>query len=340
VEALLSALIDRWLDQTDPVSVIDKASISSVRDAIRMETVRTGLPSEVTDPVLVAATELASNQLHHAGRGHFACRGIERNGVLGIELIAADRGDGIADPSAAINGLSRTPAGLGVGLGGVLRMMDEVDIDIRIGEGTCIWARKFVRRLPRQRQIGIFGYPHPNEALAGDDAWFRREGDKLWLAVADGLGHGPEARRAAQSAVHALKLVPSSPHELLIDRNLALRSTRGATLAVIAVDDSQGELEAAVAGNVTVGVWGPSGTQRIGGTSFTLGSNSGAPKPRSERALVRSWDSIIAFTDGVSSRARMPADVDLMTAHPIGVAEAIARDFGVKHDDALVLVAR
>src|SRR6185295_18454260 len=87
------------------------------------------------------------------------------------------------------------------GLSSVLRLADEVDFDVRIGEGTCVFARKLVEPPPHKSEVAIFGRPHVGERISGDDAAFVRDGSSLLIAVADGLGHGSEARAASGAAV-------------------------------------------------------------------------------------------------------------------------------------------
>ena len=128
--------------------------------------------------------------------GEMAIRRIERGGVPGIEVLAQDRGKGIVDPTVALAGgdaRAEPGAGLGIGLGGVYRLADEVDFDVRQGEGTFIAARKFSEPVRRQ-EVAVLARPRPGEEEGGDEALFAWQGDDLFLAVADGLGHGPAAR--------------------------------------------------------------------------------------------------------------------------------------------------
>lgn len=91
-----------------------------------------------------AVTELAANIVRHAGSGEIHLRTLIRHGVVGIEVIARDGGPGIADIAQAMREGFSTAGGLGCGLPGVSRLMDELEIRSEAGQGTevraCKWA--------------------------------------------------------------------------------------------------------------------------------------------------------------------------------------------------------
>ncbi|HEX7702527.1 MAG TPA: ATP-binding protein, partial [Kofleriaceae bacterium] len=161
--------VTAWLRGVDTIPILDDASISVAREHVRRLGGEVGLVQEVTETVAIAATELVRNQLVHARGGRFAVRAIERGGVRGLELVAADRGPGLADPRRALEGTISTGGGLGSGIASVHRLMDELDFDIRLGEGTCIWARKFTGPVPYRSELAILGRPCEGETESGDD---------------------------------------------------------------------------------------------------------------------------------------------------------------------------
>jgi len=70
---------------------------------------------------------------------------IERGGCLGLEIIAVDNGPGIEDIEKALEDGFSTGGGLGIGLGGVRRLMDEFEIQSNVGEGTKVRVVKWKR---------------------------------------------------------------------------------------------------------------------------------------------------------------------------------------------------
>ena len=100
-----------------------------------------------TDLVLIttAISELARNILLYAKNGEIMVKALnsgERNGIL---LVARDQGPGIPNIELAMQGGYSTSGNLGLGLPGVRRLMDEMDIESSVGSGTTVTARKWKR---------------------------------------------------------------------------------------------------------------------------------------------------------------------------------------------------
>lgn len=99
------------------------------------------------DPINVCylatvASELASNLWIHAGGGVLSV--VVDPALPGIQISTSDTGPGIENIELAMQDGYSTAGGLGCGLPGVKRLMDEVEIDSRLGEGTIVraWKKK------------------------------------------------------------------------------------------------------------------------------------------------------------------------------------------------------
>lgn len=88
--------------------------------------------------IVTAASELARNTVLHGGGGVVHLQTLQRNGRAGIRLVFEDKGPGIADVDLAMKDGHTTAGGLGLGLGGSKRLVNEFDIWSRIGEGTRV----------------------------------------------------------------------------------------------------------------------------------------------------------------------------------------------------------
>jgi len=332
-------VIERWLRGLDTIAVLDQASVSLVRERVRERCAAAGLPDDATASLATAASELAHNQLAHA-RGGRICVRVAEGAPAGVEVVAADEGDGIADPEGAIRGTTRSSpgAGLGIGLAGVLNLADEVDFDVRVNEGTCVWARKFVTR-PRRRTVGVYGRPIEDERISGDDAGFLRTNDELLVAVADGLGHGPEARVAASLAVDTALGAGRDPlDDVLESAHERLRRTRGSVLALTRIARS-GAFETAIAGNVVVQVMGRRGaSRRLAGVSRALGTPGPARRARVEHDDLGAMEILALYSDGLSSHLALSLDDSHINMHPILLAQRLMTEFASTRDDALVVV--
>jgi anti-sigma regulatory factor (Ser/Thr protein kinase)/serine/threonine protein phosphatase PrpC len=342
-------LTDRWLGEGPRFRIIDEASIALIREQVRLEGHALGLSKTVTGAAVNVASELGHNQLAHARGGEMAVRRIGRASVAGLEVIAADRGPGIASPNEALEGAVKTPKSarasksLGVGLQAVLELSDETDFDIRLGEGTCVWARKFAERPPYpRRQVGVYGRPCPEEDTSGDDGLFLRRDASLLLAIADGLGHGAPAREASEAAMEALVAAAGDPPEHILMRcHSALGSTRGAVMSIVRVAEPGNVATMGCAGNTSVHIYGIGPARRFSGPSFILGARGRAPKPFLEERSLEPSDAVVLFTDGLSTKTDLEGELDLiLRKHPVRIAEELVKRFGRSNDDALVLVAR
>lgn len=127
------------------VPVDSEADIVLARQRARQLAGQLGF--SVTDLALIATavSELARNIVLYAGRGEVSVRTLDHGGRRGILVEAHDDGPGIPDIPKALQGGYSTSGGLGLGLPGVRRLMDEFDIVSEVGKGTTVTVRKWLR---------------------------------------------------------------------------------------------------------------------------------------------------------------------------------------------------
>jgi anti-sigma regulatory factor (Ser/Thr protein kinase)/serine/threonine protein phosphatase PrpC len=321
------------------VPIDDEASISLVREAIRRLAAPTAMAPERSEALIAAASELGHNQLAHGSRGSMAVRSISRGGVAGLEVVAFDEGHGILDPTVALLGPARSKGSLGVGLSAAYRLCDEMDFDVRLQEGTYVAARKFAQPLPRS-EVAIFGRPIAGERESGDDAAFVRSEQALLVAVADGLGHGPEAREASARAMATVRDQHAGDLPALLNAcDQALRGTRGAVMATARLDRSAATLTHAGAGNINTHLYRPRASRRFGSVACVLGTRGPSPRLTSETEPLEPRSLLIMFSDGITSRADLSNDLELLRQPSLVIAHQLVVRYGRTTDDALVLVA-
>lgn len=123
--------------------------IGSERDFIAARQVVRGLATSlgfgVTDTtrIVTAVSELARNVHLYAGSGEMNWRIVDHDGRVGLELTFRDRGPGIADVDEALVPGYTTSRGLGLGLPGARRLMDDFELTSSPGEGTVVTVRKW-----------------------------------------------------------------------------------------------------------------------------------------------------------------------------------------------------
>lgn len=334
-----------WLDRSSATRILDAASISLVREEIRGRGADAGLAPETIERLAAAASELGHNQLRHAGGGLMAVRAAARGSVNGLEVVATDGGPGIADPAAALAGQDppRTApdTSLGVGLSAARRLTDEMDLDVRVGEGTAIALRSFAAPVPAS-EVAVLGRMAPGETISGDDAVIVRDAaGVLTAAVVDGVGHGPLARDAARAATRAIQSRSEAPlPEILTACDEALRTTRGAVATLARLDPASARLCLAGVGNVTAAIYQPGGARRFAGMASVLGGRARPRRAREEHIDLPAHGILILFSDGLVSRADLADEPETLRRHPIVVAQRMLERFSRGDDDALVMVVR
>lgn len=95
--------------------------------------------------IATAISELTRNIVLYAGEGLVILRVVERGGKRGIEVVCEDEGPGIEDLSLVMQDGYSTSRGLGMGLPGAKRLMDDFEIESKIGQGTRVVVRKWLR---------------------------------------------------------------------------------------------------------------------------------------------------------------------------------------------------
>ena len=127
------------------VMVNKEPHIAKARIAAELLARSIGFLDVETGCVATSVSELANNLLSHTPKGGtITMIAIKQNGKAGIEIIAEDEGPGIPDLKQAMQDGFSTNRGLGSGLPGVKRLMDEFHITSEVGTGTRIVTRKWL----------------------------------------------------------------------------------------------------------------------------------------------------------------------------------------------------
>jgi serine/threonine-protein kinase RsbT len=116
-----------------------------VRQAVRRVAVSAGLSLVDQTKLVTAASELARNTLIHGGGGQGTIEIVNDGRRAGVRILFADEGPGIPDVELALTEGYTTAGGLGLGLSGARRLVDDFTITTEMGKGTQViivkWAR-------------------------------------------------------------------------------------------------------------------------------------------------------------------------------------------------------
>jgi anti-sigma regulatory factor (Ser/Thr protein kinase) len=288
--------------------------------------------AEVAGKVTIAATELANNLLLHAGGGELLIQTLGEDDAAVVELLAIDRGPGMANVDRCMADGYSTAGTPGTGLGAIRRLASEFDIHSAPGEGTIVMARFGA---PQGIRYGAINIALEGEIECGDAWSLKQDSQGFALFLVDGLGHGIFAAEAARVAIEAFNRDPfAEPQDIMVRANGLMSKTRGGAAACARVIGNR--ISYAGVGNI-------SGTLMSAGKSQGMVSQNGTLGSYRRRSLQFEYarepgGHLIMYSDGISGRWELKERTDLLVRHPAIIAASIYRDHGRGRDDATVVV--
>jgi anti-sigma regulatory factor (Ser/Thr protein kinase) len=325
------------------VAIEQSSDVSEARRMAQAIASEHGFDESERGKVGLIVTEAARNLLKHAGRGDIVLRATEAGSSRGVEMLAVDKGPGIADVGRCFRDGFSTAGTPGTGLGAIARLSTLYDIYSRPGKGTVLMAQIWVggHRLETPRfRVGAVSRALPGEPECGDGWIFQERARGGRLTLADGLGHGKLAADAAHAAVSVAGRhgADSAPH-LLEKIHAVLRPTRGAAVAVSEIDSPGRTVHFAGVGNIAAAVIPPEGAVR------RMVSHNGTAGHTLHRIVEFSYpwtpDSLLLMhSDGLSTHWSFEAYPGLLFRHPSVIAGVLFRDHARGRDDATVVVAK
>ena len=129
--------------KTESAPVRTDTDVVLVRQQVRAWALELGFGLVDQTKIVTAASELARNTLIHGGGGTMRITLHNDGAKRGLELTFEDSGPGIADIPQALRDGYTTGNGLGMGLGGSKRLMNEFHIQSTVGKGTCISVKRW-----------------------------------------------------------------------------------------------------------------------------------------------------------------------------------------------------
>jgi len=322
------------------LEVRHRSDVAPARRLASVAAAESGFPPVACEEIALVVSELSTNLLKHAGGGQLVLKTVARLGRAGLQIDATDDGPGLPDHSLE-DGFSTTGT-LGVGLGAVNRLADEVKIKARRSGGTHVCCRKWIREkslTPPGCPLDIGAASRGKLADNGDEFVIRRWGAHALVGVIDGCGHGEPAHRAARIARHYVEGHYESPLvDIFAGVERDCRATRGVVMALARFNGISGEVSFASVGNIESRMWTAEEAKPVKVRRGILGAHASRPA-----LTTHPWtaDSILVMhSDGVNKRwdrtvlgrqAHDSADV---------IARSLLRQFGKALDDATVVVVR
>jgi anti-sigma regulatory factor (Ser/Thr protein kinase) len=323
--------------------VTDPSAAGEVRRSAIALAAAAGFGDERQGRVALVATEAATNLVKHARGGEIVLRTLSQAEGGGIELLALDRGPGIADLVSCFRDGFSTTGTAGAGLGAIRRLSDVFDIASVPGVGTVLVARvrsdEPVPIVSSAVEFSAVSLPVSGEDVCGDN-WAVESGvGRTALLVVDGLGHGLLAATAAREAVRVFRDVSGlEPERIVQALHAALRPTRGGAAAVAVIDHAEHTLRYAGIGNIVGTVLALGRRQGLVSLSGTLGHTV-----RKVQTYEYSWPAgamLVMHSDGLGTQWDLARYPGLAARHPVLTAGVLYRDLQRGRDDVTVLVVR
>ena len=324
-------------------AIAEASQVGAARRASTRLGIDLGYDDVACGRLALVVTELGNNLARHATGGRLL---VAAGAGDWVEVLALDSGPGMADVERCLGDGYSTSGTTGTGLGAARRLCDEFSIYSQVGQGTVIFGRITAAATPSESsgksdrfQVGAGCLAAPGEAVSGDGWAFHSDGPQASLMVADGLGHGPQAADAASAALRVFATqCELGPSEILGRAHDELRSTRGAAVAVAALDADAGRVLFSGAGNVA-------GRLISGVEDRSLLSQHGTVglQIRRLKDLPYSWGDhaiLVLQSDGLTTRWRIGDAGGLLDCHPAVIAGWLIRDHLRGNDDATVVVVK
>jgi anti-sigma regulatory factor (Ser/Thr protein kinase) len=324
------------------VTVADPSGVAESRRVTVALATRIGLDEDAVGRAALVATEMGTNLVKHAGGGEVLVRPFDDAEGNGLEILALDKGPGMASVVESRRDGHSTSGSPGTGLGAIGRLSDVHEIYSRPGKGTALIARLCHQRRPARPSgldVGGVIVAKTGETVSGDGWAVQPRVRGGVLLVADGLGHGPLAAAATAEAIKIFcRGQPERPAGILRAVHDALRATRGAAVAVCDVDDDRNVVTFAGIGNIAAVIAST-------GTSRSLVSHNGivGQQMRTVQEFTYPWPAqgvLVLHSDGLTTHWKLDSYPGLASCHPSLVAGVLYRDFTRGRDDVVVVVAR
>ncbi len=322
----------------------DRSYYAIIKKEVHNLAIQAGFSEIKVAELDIVLAELTSNLHKYARNGELLVGHIVTDTAEYIELLSMDSGPGISDISRTLTDGYSSSNSMGHGLGSIRRLSDQFDIYSRKGWGTIILSRIFKNSssekiVPRLRAFPIV-ISKPQQLKCGDGYYVKNSTRFLKLVFADGLGHGPDANLAMNSAVKAFRqCTENSPVQILRFMHREVRKTRGLVATVVVVDRELKKIYVAGVGNISSRFSGPSGIKNHLCYNGIIGHN--IPTTMNDQELdLGDFNQVTCCSDGIRSGWNINSFMGIGKNDASIQAAAIFKEYRRMTDDMSVLIVK
>jgi anti-sigma regulatory factor (Ser/Thr protein kinase) len=330
------------------IRIEEQSQTADARRLARGMARNAGFDENLAEQVAIVVTEACTNLLKHAGDGELLVRAVseDMSAPAALELLVLDQGPGMRNLDQCLRDGFSTGGSPGQGLGAIVRLSSTSDFYSEAGRGAAILARwslaapRSAARTDAPLHVGAVNVPKPGQEVCGDSWGIEQTEQDCTILLSDGLGHGLEAKTASMEAVRMLREAPRlSPGSLVERAHQALRSSRGAAVAVARIDRQQGTLTFSGIGNIAGHIYsGAQASQHLVSVNGTAGFQT-----QRIREFSYPWPEngmLVLYSDGLATNTNVEAHPGLALRDPTLIAGVLYRDFSRRNDDATAVVAK
>jgi anti-sigma regulatory factor (Ser/Thr protein kinase) len=327
---------------------IEDASYSSfIKREIHNILTQRGFTPHRTGEIDIIISELTSNLVKHAKGGELYYLAGEENSNKYLEVFAVDSGPGTNDIKRFMKDGQSTVNTLGQGLGSINRLSNTFQIYSMKGWGTVAYSKSYLNKLPPKSKmdkvdilLGAMQVAVPGEIKCGDGYQVKKKGDNTLIFMGDGLGHGPFAYEAVQTAIEAFnKCDEITPSEILRYIHSCVRKTRGLVASIAVLNSKQKTWTICGIGNITTRIFEGIVSKGYMAYNGILGHN--IPRNLTDSVgRAENFQCLIMYSDGLRSRWEASKYPGLLQYDPAIIAGVIYKENARKNDDMTVLVGK
>jgi len=328
------------------LKINDISQVAEARRLVSYAASSMGFKEQDTGRVSLIVTELTNNLIKHCRTGgEFLVSRISDSGSEGLELISIDRGPGMKNVAECMRDGYSTAGSPGTGLGSINRMSDYFDIYSIPDQGTIVLSRVMMKKNNTSRveekyfEAGTILLPKPNQEVSGDKSFYTQNSTKAKIIVADGLGHGSDAMKAAAEAIKAFESSIDLPLDHIM-RSLhgKMTHTRGAAVALCEINANTNSLQYCGIGNISGTILTQEGLKSLISYSGIVGHEM-----RKVQTMNYNWPDnalLIMHSDGLLSRWNFDKYPGLFLRSVPIICAILYRDFSRGNDDLLIFGIR
>lgn len=333
------------------ITIQDSSQIGTARRAAQELGRRIALSEEQIGRAEIVTVELANNILHHTRFNPSAAPGqiflTSTPAATALQIVASDKGPGMADINRCLEDGFSTGTTPGLGLGAGNRLSQQFDIYSVPGKGTVVSAIVGPSAQRESRHslypTAILSAPIPGEILNGDSWILAQQPDCDLFLLVDGLGHGLFASESAAVATDTFQRITAedvshSPSEMLHLIHAPMRATRGAAIAIVAIDRTRRKATCCGVGNISASLHAPDGrSQSLVSHNGTIGYQM--PRVQEFAYTYTPGTLLVMHSDGIATHWNFAKYNNLHSHSPATIAGVLYRDAWRGRDDATVLVS-